>query len=185
MSTFRIRQAARILRQGGVIAYPTESVFGLGCDPQNRHAVEKILQLKQRVWQKGLILIAADFSQLEDFVEPLEKNLQNQLFNHQTKPITWLLPARKTTPAYLRGLHSTLAVRLTKHRQTIELCQEFGGAIVSTSANPATFSPARNVLKVKTYFKNNLDLILSGETDGFLLPSEIRDPFSQQILRPA
>lgn len=183
MISFRIRYAARILQQGGVIAYPTEAVWGLGCDPRNRAAVEKLLQLKQRPWQKGLILIAADFSQLADFVEPLEKNLQNQLFAQQDKPITWLLPARSTTPSYLKGIHSTLAVRVTFHAQTIDLCHKFGGAIVSTSANPAARAPARNVLKVRTYFHNNLDFILSGETDHFSSPSEIRDPFSHQIIR--
>jgi len=185
VSTFKIRRAAHVLRRGGVIAYPTESVFGLGCDPQNRVAVEKILQLKQRPWQKGLILIAADFSQLTNFIDPLSKKLQNQLVNNQTKPTTWLLPARKSTPTYLRGTHSTLAVRITKHRQTIELCQEFGGALVSTSANPASFPPARNVLKVRKYFRNQLDFLLSGETDGFMSPSEIRNPFSNQIIRHA
>ncbi len=183
MSTFRIRQAARVLRQGGVIAYPTEAVWGLGCDPHNFQAVTRLLQLKQRPWQKGLILIAADFSQLEDFVEPLDKTLQNQLFEKKDKPITWLLPTRSTTPNYLKGIHSTLAVRVTFHAQTIELCQEFGGAIVSTSANPADFSPARNALKIRKYFRNNLDFILSGETSGFLSPSEIRNPFSNQIIR--
>lgn len=183
MISFRIRQAARVLKQGGVIAYPTEAVWGLGCDPRNRAAVEKLLQLKQRPWQKGLILIAADFSQLTDFVEPLEKTIQNQLVVKQNKPTTWLLPASSKTPNYLKGIHSTLAVRVTFHAQTIDLCNEFGGAIVSTSANPATLAPAKNVLNVRKYFQNNLDFILSGETDGFSSPSEIRNPFSSQIIR--
>jgi len=183
MSTFRIRQAARVLKQGGVIAYPTEAVWGLGCDPHNFQAVTRLLHLKQRPWQKGLILIAADFSQLADFVEPLDKSLQNQLFKDKNKPTTWLLPARLNTPTYLKGVHSTLAVRVTFHAQTIELCQEFGGAIVSTSANPADVSPARNALKIRTYFRNKLDFILNGETGGFCSPSEIRNPFSNQIIR--
>lgn len=182
MSAFKIRQAARVLKQGGVIAYPTEAVWGLGCDPHNFQAVMRLLQLKQRPWQKGLILIAGDFSQLTDFVDPLDKNLQHQLI--KDKPITWLLPACSTTPTYLRGTHSTLAVRVTFHPQTIELCQKFGGAIVSTSANPADFSPARNILTVKKYFQDNLNFILSGETGGFSSPSEIRDPFTDQIIRP-
>jgi L-threonylcarbamoyladenylate synthase len=183
MSTFRIRQAARILKHGGVVAYPTEAVWGLGCDPHNFQAVMRLLQLKKRPWHKGLILIAADFSQLTDFVEPLDKNLQHQLLENKNKPITWLLPARSNTPNYLKGIHSTLAVRVTFHAQTIDLCKEFGGAIVSTSANPADFLPARNVLTVRKYFRNNLDFILSGETSGFSSPSEIRDPFSNQIIR--
>lgn len=183
MNTFRIRQAARVLKQGGVIAYPTEAVWGLGCDPHNFQAVMRLLQLKQRPWQKGLILIAADFSQLTDFVDPLDKNFQHQLVAKKNKPITWLLPARLNTPSYLKGIHSTLAVRITFHAQAIELCQEFGGAIISTSANPADFSPARNVLTVRKYFRNNLDFILSGETGGFSSPSEIRNPFSNQIIR--
>jgi L-threonylcarbamoyladenylate synthase len=183
MSTFRIRQAARILKQGGVIAYPTEAVWGLGCDPHNFQAVTKLLHLKKRPWQKGLILIAADFSQLTDFVEPLEKSLQNQLVEKKHKPITWLLPTHLNTPNYLKGIHSTLAVRVTFHAQTIDLCKEFGGAIVSTSANPADFSPARNALKIRKYFRDKLDFILSGETCGFSSPSEIRNPFSNQIIR--
>jgi L-threonylcarbamoyladenylate synthase len=183
MSAFRIRHAARILKQGGVIAYPTEAVFGLGCDPRNPAAVDKLLQLKQRSWRKGLILIAANFSQVADFIEPLDEYLQNQIFTQQTKPITWLLPACSTTPRYLRGTHSSLAIRITSHAQTIDLCNKFGGAIVSTSANPSHSPPAKKLLTVRKYFQNRLDCMLSGATDGFSSPSEIRDPRANRILR--
>nr|MDQ2696242.1 Sua5/YciO/YrdC/YwlC family protein [Pseudomonadota bacterium] len=129
MQAQRLRQAARILRQGGVIAYPTEAVYGLGCDPRNRRAVQRLLEIKRRPPAKGLILIAADLAQLEPFIDPLPPDRRRLLDAAWPGPVTWLVPARRA-PVWLRGNHPTLAVRVTAHPLAAALCRAFGGAVV-------------------------------------------------------
>jgi L-threonylcarbamoyladenylate synthase len=102
MSSWSIRQAVKTIRKGGVIAYPTEAVFGLGCDPWDEMAVARILDIKQRPWQKGLILIASDFNQLTDFIAPLSTETLQQLEDTWPGPVTWLLPAAETTRLFDR-----------------------------------------------------------------------------------
>ncbi len=185
MSAWQLRQALRCLQHGGVLAYPTEAVWGLGCDPLSFDSVRRILRLKQRPMDKGLILIAAHFADLEPFLAPLHQTLYNQVMASWPGPVTWLLPAQHWVPVELRGQHDTLAVRVTAHPQARVLCDAFGGAIVSTSANPAQHPPARNALQVRRYFNQRVDYLLAGSTGGASSPSEIRDGRSGKILRPA
>ena len=180
---FQTRRAVCVLRHGGVLAYPTEAVYGLGCDPMNTKAVFRILELKKRPWQKGLILIASDQHQLEPYLLPIPATLQQQLDDSWPGPITWLLPARPEVPYWLRGTHDSIAVRVTAHPGSIALCEGFGGAIVSTSANPATLAPARTPLKVRSYFGERLAMILHGPLGGRSQPSEIRDGRTGQQVR--
>ena len=180
---WQLRRAAQFLRDGAVIAYPTEAVYGLGCDPLNAQAVMRLLALKQRPVEAGLILIAADFAQVEAFLEPVSAALKRRLFATWPGPVTWLLPARPEVPAWLRGRHSTLAVRVTAHAGSAALCREFGGAIVSTSANPRGREPARTPLQVRRYFGDSLDYLLPGPLGGRQRPSEIRDARTGRILR--
>jgi len=182
MDKWRIRQAVKSLEQGGVIAYPTESVFGLGCDPWDEVAVMKLLSVKQRAWEKGLILIAADFNQLQDFIEPLSAEVLAQLEQTWPGPVTWLLPAKKGVPAYLNGQHHTIAVRVTAHQQTADLCRAFGGAIVSTSANLAGLPAAKTTQDVR-WALPDLDYILPGLCSGADTPSEIRDALTGKKIR--
>ncbi|HSO78728.1 MAG TPA: Sua5/YciO/YrdC/YwlC family protein, partial [Chromatiaceae bacterium] len=104
----RLRLAAHWIKAGGVVAYPTEAVYGLGCDPWNGAATRRILTLKQRPESKGLIVIAADFSQLTPFVVPLEAERMAVILASWPGPNTWLLPARPEVPPWLRGEHETL-----------------------------------------------------------------------------
>ena len=182
---FQTRQAVRVLHAGGVIAYPTEAVYGLGCDPMDAAAVLRILELKKRPWQKGLILIASDRQQLDPFILPLSQELQTLLDESWPGPITWLLPAHPEVPYWLRGEHNSIAVRVTAHAGTRVLCEAFGRAIVSTSANPATLPPARSPLKVRRYFGDGLGMILHGPLGGRAQPSEIRDASSGRVIRAA
>lgn len=183
-ANFHIKRAAAILRQGGIVAYPTEGVWGLGCDPDNAEAVLKLLRLKQRPWQKGLILIAADFAQVEAYVNPLDTKRMAAIHATWPGPVTWLLPARVTTPEWLRGKHKTLAVRVTAHPLAAALCRQFGEAIVSTSANLAGQRATLNHLQVMQRFGKVLDYILPGETGGQRRPSEIRDGVTGRVVRP-
>lgn len=181
----QIQRAAEALKNGGVIAYPTEAVFGLGCDPRNQAALKRLLQLKSRDTEKGLILIAASYKQLKPFLSQLDKETEEELLASWPGPITWLVPANEEVSSNLCGKHSTLAVRVSNHPLVQKICHAFGGAIVSTSANPEGKEPARNAEQVKDYFNDNLDAIVEGQTGGLNKPSEIRDALTKQVIRPA
>ncbi len=178
-----VQQAVTHLRRGGVIAYPTEAVFGLGCDPRNRAAVQRILQIKRRPWHKGLILIAADFAQLRPYVLPLNDTQWTQVQATWPGPVTWLLPARPGISRLLCGRYTTLAVRVTAHQPTIELCRAFGGALVSTSANRSGRPPARTAQALRRQLGRDVDYLLPGRLGGGQRPSEIRDLATGHILR--
>lgn len=183
MKKQQIDQASLILQQGGVIAYPTEAVYGLGCDPQNLNAVKKILSLKQRSRDKGLILVAANFEQLQPYLKPLDQAILDKVLPTWPGPVTWLIPAKETVSEYLKGEFTTLAVRVSNHPVVKELCEKFNGAIVSTSANIATEEAARTAEQVRTIFRDDVDLIIEGETDLKASPSEIRDAVTDKIIR--
>jgi len=185
-ATNQIEQAVKVLQQGGVIAYPTEAVYGLGCDPDNIPAVKKILEVKQREKEKGLILVAANFEQVKPFLKNLEAEIEEKLltsWREADHAITWLVPVKEDVSEYLRGQYDSLAVRVTRHPIVKELCEKFGGAIVSTSANRATEEAARTSEQVKQIFNNEIDLVLEGKTDLNAQPSEIRDALSGNIIR--
>ena len=182
MSSWTIRQAVKTLRSGGVIAYPTEAVFGLGCDPWDEPAVLKLLDIKQRPWHKGLILIASDFNQLTDFIEPLPTEILKQIEATWPGPVTWLLPAKDTTPDYLTGQHDTIAVRVTAHPIAHELCQAAGHALVSTSANIAGLTPASTLRQVRWQLPN-IDTIVTGQCGKATQPSQIRDAQTGALIR--
>jgi L-threonylcarbamoyladenylate synthase len=179
----RLRLAARTISDGGVVAYPTEAVFGLGCDPLDGDAVERILAMKRRDVSKGLILIAADPHQILPFVEPLSEARMGEIHASWPGPNTWLLPARRETPDWLTGRFETLAVRVTAHPLAAALCRIYGGAIVSTSANQAARSPARTALQVRLALDEPPDYILAGACVGSDQPSRIRDGRTGRILR--
>ena len=175
MGTIHLCIAARVLRRGGIVAYPTEGVWGLGCDPLNPYAVHRLFALKQRPMHKGLILIAHEFSALAPFLQPLTPALEKRVLPTWPGPVTWLLPCTEEAPYWLRGTHDTLAVRVTAHPAAAELCRAFGGAIVSTSANPAGRQPARSALQVRRYFNKSAIALLPGATGTQQGPTEIRE----------
>jgi L-threonylcarbamoyladenylate synthase len=178
-----LRKAARIVNAGGVIAYPTEAVFGLGCDPANKNAVHRILTIKRRAMKKGLILIAADFAQLEPWLQPLSSADYDTLQSSWPGPVTWLLPARPDTPYWLRGDHTTLAVRVTNHPLARALCRTAGMALVSTSANISTRAPARHVWQVHRHLGHMIDFVVAGRVGDNPRPTEIRELSSGRIVR--
>ncbi len=183
MNLLRIKAAVRVIRIGGLIAYPTEAVYGLGCDPRNPQAVQKLLALKRRPMHKGLILIAADFAQLATFLQPLSAADHAHLAATWPGPYTWLIPARTDTPRWLRGCHETLAVRVTAHPLAAALCRACGHALVSTSANFSRRPPARTALAVRQQLGNAIDYLLPGPTGGAAKPTEIRDLRSGKSVR--
>lgn len=184
MHPWKLRRAARTLQAGGVIAYPTETVWGLGCNPADARAVEHIWALKGRAAEKGLILIAPRLALLSPWVAPLGEDQRERLLRPLGRPVTWVVPARPGTPGWLTGKRPTLAVRISDHPVVRALCEAVLRPLVSTSANPTGRPPARSALMVRRYFDGHVDLIVPGGPGGMGRPSEIRELISGRILRP-
>ncbi|HEU0219318.1 MAG TPA: Sua5/YciO/YrdC/YwlC family protein [Gallionella sp.] len=176
------RRIAAHLRRGGLIAYPTESCYGLGCDPDNRTAVLRLLKLKQRPQRKGLILIAASYRQVARYLQPLTPAQQQQLHEAGAQAITYLMPARHSAPRWLRGAHDTLAIRLTAHRQAAQLCRGVDSTLVSTSANRSGQRPAKTYAQCRRLFGRKV-WVLPGRVGKRKKPSTIRTWTDGQIIR--
>ena len=180
-----LEAAAALLRAGGVLAYPTEAVFGLGCDPHDHAAFERVFALKQRPSDQGVLLIAADFAQVERYIDmaavPADSLRQAQA--SWPGPYTWIFPRSAALPAWVAGAHAGIALRVTAHAPAAALCRAFGGALVSTSANPHGQPPARSAQAVAEYFGDALDGVLEASLGGQTRPTVIRDALSGAIIR--
>jgi len=173
-SPVRIAAAAHCLAAGGIVAYPAEGVWGLGCDPDNRDAVLALLALKQRPVEKGLILVAASMQQFAPWLGGLTDAEREQLSASWPGPITWVVPHSGRSPDWIRGDNKGVALRVSAHPLIAALCERFGGPLVSTSANPTGRPPARSVLRVRRYFGARLDAVLNGALGGADGPTPIR-----------
>lgn len=188
VSVFRLRLAVNALRQGRLIAYPTEGVWGLGCDPDDPEAVQTLLQLKQRPVEKGLILVAADISQFEAYLHDLSPQQRRTLQQSWPGAHTWLVPASARVPYWISGGQPTVALRVSSHPVIAALCTKFGGAIVSTSANPAGKRPARNLLDVQRYFGHSRlqaahVTVMPGSLGDTKKPTTIQDLLTGSVIR--
>lgn len=174
-----LKLAAEKIREGGVIAYPTEYCFGLGCDPSNRDAVVRLLQIKRRPAYKGVILIAANVDQLEPYVD----DIPSEVLATWPGPHTWLLAPRPGVAKWIMGQHPRIALRVTAHKQAAALCRLAGTAIVSTSANRAGEAPARNAQEVTRRLGRELAYVLSGRVGRLRHPTPIRDAVTGTSIR--
>ena len=179
----RLRAAVRALRLGGVIACPTEAVWGLSCDPDNPSAVGRLLDLKRRPERKGLILVAASESQLGFLLQGLSSDERATLSDSWPGPATWLVPHRQRVPTWIRGEHDTVAVRVSAHPVVSALCRAWGGPLVSTSANPGGARPARSLFQVRVYFGITLDGLVPGSLGDQSRPTGIRNLATGEIIR--
>lgn len=174
--------AADVLLRGGIIAYPTEGVFGLGCLPDHEGALIRLLEIKNRDANKGLILIAADASQFEGWTKlPVNTSLPSP---EPAEPITWIVPPGPKATAMLRGHHETLAVRLTTNPTAKSICQAARSPLVSTSANLSGQPSVRNQAELQQQFADVVDYVVPGDCGPASGPSEIRDFVSGRVLRP-
>lgn len=171
------------LKRGGVIAYPTESCFGLGCDPRNPIAVRRLLRIKGRPERKGLIVIASRLQQLKPYLAPLKSEQISQLHSKWPGPHTWLIPASHNCPFWLTGRHSTIAVRVTAFPAAAKLCREADMALVSTSANRSGQKPAKTARECSRLFGSKVRVI-PGRIGKRRKPSTIQDLATGKILRP-
>lgn len=179
----QLSHAITCLQQGGVIAYPTEAVFGLGCDPRNEVALRKILSIKKRSHEKGMILIAANFEQCLPWITPIPDALLARALATWPGPHTWLFPANPAVSELIRGTHPCVALRVSAHPIAKALCEGFDSAIISTSANLAGHPPAKDIATVKEYFGAVLDACVDAPLGGLKNPSEIRDLITGKLLR--
>ncbi len=182
-SPFQLRQAAGLLRKGGIIAWPTEAIWGVGCDPLNPHAIRRLMDLKQRPLSKGLILTGANYEQILPYIHPLSGERMQAVLDSWPGPHTWLLPASPRTPAWITGASPLVAVRVSAHPLTRDLCLAFGGALVSTSANRSSHPPARNALQVRLHCPG-ADALLPGTTGELPRPTPIRNALDGKVIRP-
>ena len=180
--TATTRSIAAHLKRGGLIAYPTESCFGLGCDPDNRQAVQRILKLKQRLQSKGLILVASSFQQVARYLQPITHADQIQLQQDGAHAVTCLMPVKPSCPRWLRGGHDTLAVRLTAHAFAKQLCRGADSALVSTSANRSGQRPAKTYAECLRLFGKKV-WVLPGRVGKRKQPSTIRAWVGGKIVR--
>ncbi len=180
-----IAAAAIALRQGAVVACPTEAVWGLGCDPLDQAAVLRLLALKQRAVDKGLILVAASAAQFDGFADwnalPAERAVAVRA--SWPGPHTWIVPATPRVPHWITGVHDGVALRVSAHPTVVALCEAFGGPLVSTSANPAGAPAPRTLDEFDPALLAALDGHVAGETGGRERPSDIRDARSGAVLR--
>ncbi|MGH1373028.1 MAG: L-threonylcarbamoyladenylate synthase [Cellvibrionaceae bacterium] len=181
-----IQRAANNLWAGELVAYPTEAVWGLGCNPDDEQAVLKLLALKQRDYEKGMILVAADIQQVEHLLAPLTEEQRTTLKNSWPGPNTWLVPdLNHQVPQWVKGQYQSVALRVSDHPVVRGLCKAFGGPIVSTSANPQGKIPALHQWQVRRYFGQQLSSVTPGAVGAKAKPTEIRDLVSGQVIRPS
>ncbi len=181
-SLFKIRLAIKKINEGGVIAYPTEAIYGLGCNPLDEEAVLRLLELKKRSIDKGLILIASSLAQLEPYLQ-LNNEIISRIQTTWPGPITWIIPAQPWVPHWLTGKHSSLAVRVTSHPAARLLCEENDGPLVSTSANTSDKPPAVKSWQVAKSLDSNELYIMSGEVGNLKQATPIFDVLNQQQFR--
>ena len=182
MSYVDCREAAELIKQGKIIAYPTEAVYGLCCDPLNQDAVKQLLNIKGRSIDKGLILIASNFEQLRPFIQDLTAKQLAPAIESWPGPFTWLIPAKSNTPYWLTGNHQSIAVRITNHPIAKELCSITNSALVSTSANFKQQQPATSAEECVEKCPE-VNYIILGDVDKNSQPTSITDLLSGDKIR--
>lgn len=178
---FKIRHAAHIIKNGGVIAYPTDTVYGLGCSPYNADAIERINQIKHRPSDKHFILLANKMQHVQTLLDCDET--QRQKITNTTEPTSWIVKASTHAPAWLTNNSGTVTIRITEHPVVKKLCSILNSAIISTSANLSGKPPARNGLELHQYFHNKVDIILLSSQPTSTKPSKIIRLCDNHIIR--
>lgn len=183
--TLSLIEAAWGMQSGDVVAYPTEAVWGLGCDPFDENAVMRLLAIKERPLEKGLILVAGAVDQFEGLLdwESLPQERRDEVLASWPGPHTWIVPATSRVPRWITGAHDGVAVRVSAHPTVVALCTAFGSPLVSTSANLTGQPPAHQRAALDPHLLERIDGVCIGETGGLAAPTDIRDARSGTVLR--
>lgn len=182
MSPWAFNRFSHAVSRGAVFGYPTDTIWGFGCHPLIAQSVMRILRIKQRPVDKGVILLSSRLEYCRAYIDA-SPDLLESIQNPIEPPTTWLLPASERCPVWLRGANPTIAVRITRHPLMQLLCDRLESPVVSTSANRAGAAPARNTIQMHRQFAAELDFIVSGFAAGSGRPSEIKSPLSGETLR--
>jgi len=178
----KIDKAVLVLRSGEVLAYPTEAVYGLGCDPFSELAVNKLFHVKQRPTEKGVILVAASVEQVQDWVQLIGTEWETSVLESWPGPVTWVLPIKKSMPEWITGGRETVAIRVSNHPVVQALCNAYGGPIISTSANITGQPPAISCEQIKQTFQDQV-FCIDAQLGDLVQPTQIWDARSNQQLR--
>lgn len=185
----QITEAVNSLYAGKIIAYPTEAVWGLGCDPYNKNAIKRLISLKERDSTKGLILVASRLEHCREMLTELSDEHLRKLEDSTAKSVstdratTWLIPANNNVPIGVRGGHKSFALRISKHPTIVALCEAFKLPIISTSANPSGERPASTLNEARAFFGDAISNYIVGELGLQKAPSEIRDLITNEVVR--
>ncbi|NQY41922.1 MAG: threonylcarbamoyl-AMP synthase [Legionellales bacterium] len=179
-----ISSSVQVLKDGSLIIYPTESVFGLGCDPFNKTAVASLLQLKKRSQSQGLILIASNWLQVENLIKPISKEQYAKVIASWPGNVTWVFSKSSIVPDWISGIYDTIAIRVPDHEIARKICEQFDGPIVSTSANISGEGPCKSLDEVyKKFSLEDIGYVLPFEIGNYQYPSTIIDLQSGKVLR--
>ncbi len=182
-TTQQIDLAIQNLTMGKIIAYPTESVYGLGCDPFNPDAVASLLHLKQRPLGKGFILVASHFEQVEHLTLPISPPARARALSSWPGPVTWIFPSSPEAPQWITGDNNSIALRISAHPIIQQICQHYRRPIISTSANIGGQLPARSLATLEMTFGDEVASIVHGELGGQFKPTTIRDAITGEVYR--
>lgn len=178
-----INQAVQVIKSGGIIAYPTEAVYGLGCDPFNQKAVLKLLQLKQRPIEAGLILVASHLQQVLPLIQPKHANDLARALKTWPGHFTWVFPKSKKVPNWVSGNHPSIAVRVSKHPVIVQLCEKLNAPLVSTSANISKHGTLTSINEIKDAFGAKIECYLDAPLGVEKTTSVITDAHTLEIIR--
>ena len=183
VSQNQLNQAVETVNVGGIIAYPTESVFGLGCNPFSENAVKKLLLIKKRSIEKGLILIASHIQQVLPLIKPIESNDLARALKTWPGHHTWIFPKSNLVPFWISGQYDSIAIRVSSHPVVTRLCQKLNSPLVSTSANKSNHDTLDTLEEIHSVFGNNIDYYLDAPVGKESKPSTIHDAHSNTIIR--
>ncbi|ADH86041.1 L-threonylcarbamoyladenylate synthase [Desulfurivibrio alkaliphilus] len=162
-----LEQAAAIIRRGGIVAFPTETYYGLAVDPFNREALSRLFALKRRAPDKPILCLVPDREHLFSLADSIPPSYEPLMEAFWPGPLTLIFTAREEVPVSLTGYSGTVGVRLSSHPVAARLAQIYGGAITATSANFSGHPAAVNAAEVGAQLGPDVDYILDGgETPG-------------------
>ena len=167
--------AAEVIAGGGVIAFRTDTIYGLGVDPFNEAAVARLKELKGREDNKPILLLISDAEQVERLIASCSDEFKIAAREFWPGPLTIVARAVSELPEEITAGTGTVGVRLPADESVRELVRECGGVLTATSANPAGREPARSAHEVAGYFSSGLDLIVDGGEVTATQPSTVLD----------